>query len=139
MGKDNFKKEKEFLKDLQNIKRKRKENEENLYVKLMSVIDNAVGNDKKKQMLKTLINNLDKDIENMNPMTFVMEVNILISKLLFIAKSKVNSVPSELLVPYLSIKEDPEVWLANMKDGIVPYLVNGELFDIINIKGLNDA
>jgi hypothetical protein len=63
-----------------------------------------------------------------------MEVNILFSKLLFIAKSKNLKVPSELLIPYLNIRENPNVWLANLKDGIIPYMINGEVFEIIKIK-----
>jgi len=134
-NKEDFSLEKEFLNDLKNIKRKRKKGELNLYKKLMEVIDNTPGDEKKKELLKKLINNLDKDIENMNPMAFVMEVNILISKLVFIAKSKNDNVPSNLIVPYLNIREDPEVWIANMKDGIIPYLLKSDLLDKIKIKG----
>jgi len=136
MGQKNeFTKEQQFLDDLKNIKRKRKQEEVNLYKELISIIDNTPGDEAKKETLKKLINNLDKYIEDMNPMTFVMEVNILLSKLIFIVKSKDKNVPASLLVPYLSIREDAEVWLANMKDGIIPYLVKSNLLNKINIKG----
>jgi len=133
--KNEFAKEQQFLNDLKNIKRKRKQGELNLYKKLMEIIDNTPGDESKKEILKKLINNLDKDIKDLNPMAFVMEVNILLSKLIFIVKSKDKSIPSSLLVPYLSIREDAEVWLANMKDGIIPYLVKSNFFNKINIKG----
>ena len=138
-NKDNkFKNEEAFLKNLVNIKRKRKKSEIDLYKELMTIIKNSIGDENKKDILVKLINGLDKNIDKLNPIAFVMEVNILLNKLIFIAKSKNKSVPSELLIPYISINIDPETWLNNLKDGVVPYLVNGELFNILKIKGLDN-
>ena len=138
MKKDNFKNEKRFIKDLKNIKRKRTKKELNLYKEIINIINNTQGNSKNKKLLKTLIDNIDKDIDKLNPLALTMELNVLFTKLLLLAKAKDESIPSELLVPYIDIKEEPKVWLDNLKDGVIPYLLNGNVFKVINIKGLEN-
>lgn len=130
-----FTNEKELLSTLKNIKRKRKENEINLYKEVIKIIKDVPGNDKRKDLLIKLINNIDKDVEKLNPYAFATEVNILFTNLLLLAKSVDKKVPSEIIIPLLNIKDEPEIWLNNLKDGVIPYFINGELFDIVKIKG----
>jgi len=130
-----FTNEKELLSTLKNIKRKRKENEINLYKEVIKIIKDVPGSDKRKDLLIKLINNIDKDVEKLNPYAFATEVNILFTNLLLLAKSVDKKVPSEIIIPLLNIKDEPEIWLNNLKDGVIPYFINGELFDIVKIKG----
>ena len=130
-----FTNEKELLSTLKNIKRKRKENEINLYKEVIKIIKDVPGSEERKNLLIRLINNIDKDVEKLNPYAFATEVNILFTNLLLLGKSVDKKVPSEIIIPLLNIKDEPEIWLNNLKDGVIPYFINGELFDIVKIKG----
>jgi len=134
MNKEEFKNEKDFFSTIKNIKRHRREDEADLYKEMVNVINNTPGDTDKKELIIKLINSLDKDIDKLNPLVFVSEINVLFTKLILIAKSKYNNVPSEILIPMLNLKEDSDGWIANMKDGIIPYLLNSNIFKIINIK-----
>ena len=134
MKNEEFQAEKEFMSTVQDIKRKKTKDEPSIYKEMMKIINNTSGPKERKEIIIKLIDNLDKDIENLNPLVSVAEINNLFTKLILIAKSKDLSVPSELLIPMLNMREDLNGWLMNMKEGIVPYAINGNLFNIVKIK-----
>ena len=134
MKNEEFQAEKEFVNTIQDIKRKKTEDEPNIYKEIIKIVNDTPGSDEHKELIIKLINNLDKDIENLNPLATVAEINNLFTKLILIAKSKNLSVPSELLIPMLNMREDLDGWLRNMKEGIIPYAINGNLFNIVKIK-----
>ena len=129
-----FAAEKEFISTMQDIKRKKTEDEPNVYSEIVNIVNNTSGPEERKKLIIKLIDNLGKDIQNLNPLASVAEINNLFTKLILIAKSKDLSVPSELLIPMLNMRDDLNGWLTNMREGIIPYAINGNLFNIIKIK-----
>lgn len=129
-----FKAEKEFMNTIQDIKRAKTVDEPSVYNGIIRIIKKTPGPKENKELIIKLINKLDKDIENLNPLATIAEINNLFTKLILIAKSKNLSVPSELLIPMLNMREDLDGWLLNMEEGIIPYAINSNLFNIIKIK-----
>jgi len=138
MKQKDFAQEKEFINLLRDIKRKRKDDEIDLHKALIDIVNKALATDRKKDMLIKFINGLDKDMSNLNPLIYTTIINIAFSKLIFIYKSKDNGIPSELLIPLLNFKVDVDVWLDNMKDSVVPFMLNSDIFDVIRIEGVTD-
>ena len=134
---EQFVNEENFIDLLKDIKREKKEGEVDLYKPLIKIIKSTAANDKPKDLLIEFINMLDKNIENLNPIAFMAIINIAFSKLIFMYKSIDKTVPSELVIPLLNFKVDADTWLDNMKDGVIPFMLNSDLFIKIKIKGLS--
>ena len=137
-SKNKYVNEENFINLLKDIKRKREENEKNLYEPLMQIINSSAANEEDKDMLIKFINMLDNNLKDLNPIAFTTIINISFSKLIFMYKSLDKNIPSELVIPLLNFKVDEDTWLDNMKDGVIPFMLNSGLFEKIKIKGISN-
>ncbi len=131
MDKKELEKEIYKLKNIMEIERE--ENEDDLYAKIMRFIDEINSTDDNKDKLKTLIDNLHPKISKLNNLAFRTLVNMAFTKLLLIGKVHNNKVMSEFIIPVLNIEDPEKVWLENMKDMVLKYMLNSGILMLITV------